>query len=175
MTMKERLLRGVAIDPETGCWNFGKGKNQNSYGNLRIGDRLNGERRQVGVHRLSYEIFIGEIPNGMFVCHKCDNRRCINPEHLFAGTCLENTLDMLSKGRSFNHHGTHNHRAKLTEDQVREIRGMYGSGKSKSAIAREYGVGSSQICKIISRKRWAYLDDQNESGSGTAGREKADG
>ena len=154
MTVKERLFKNIQIDKQTGCWNYGNISNPNSYGYITFGSRLDGSRKQIGAHRVSYQIFNGKIPDGMFVCHKCDNRHCVNPDHLFLGTCLDNTLDMLSKGRPFNHDGTHNHNAKLTESQVFEIRKEFMAGKTKSEIGREHGIGSSQICKIVSEKSW---------------------
>lgn len=92
-TLKEQLeLRGKR-DPETGCLNYRGWINTNGYGRIRIG------KKSCGAHRVAYEVFIGPIPEGMLVCHKCDNRRCIEPTHLFLGTHADNTQDMLQKGR----------------------------------------------------------------------------
>ena len=86
-----RLINNTTIDQ--GCWNWTAYKNNEGYGRLRAG----GEK--VLAHRLSYSIFKGEIAEGLFVCHTCDNPACINPEHLFLGTHQDNVSDCVAKGR----------------------------------------------------------------------------
>ena len=81
--------------PFSGCWLW-TGPSSDGYGDFRIGGK------RILAHRLSYELHIGPIPDGMFVCHKCDVRCCINPAHLFAGTSGDNALDMYAKGRDRN-------------------------------------------------------------------------
>lgn len=162
MQLKNKLLSNVKIDKSTGCWNYGNISNPDLYGYMRV--RTHGSTKYVGAHRISYEIFKGEIPSGMFVCHKCDNRHCVNPDHLFLGTCLQNTLDMLSKGRPFNHDGTHNAHSKLTNDQVIKIRALCAEGKTKSEVGRMFEIGSSQICKIVSRKSWKSVKESSHVG-----------
>jgi hypothetical protein len=87
-----RLKRGVAINPQSGCWEFSQ-RSTKGYGLIRFGGRKR------GAHRLSYETWVGPIPDGLFVLHRCDNRRCINPDHLFLGTARDNAVDMVRKGR----------------------------------------------------------------------------
>lgn len=95
-------------------------------------------------HREAYKEHYGEIPPGMLVCHKCDNRKCVNHEHLFLGTHADNTHDMLAKGRHVanNPTGSRHQRSVLTPEQVRAIR---LDGRSKSSIATAYGVSRSVI------------------------------
>ena len=107
----DRIRAKVSIDKRTDCWNW-TGATANGYGVLNFGG-------QVRAHRLAYETFVGPIPDGLLVCHRCDNPRCVNPGHLFVGTNSDNTRDMVSKGRQRNqitksqtanspHHGQEN-------------------------------------------------------------------
>lgn len=89
---KARIKSKVVVD-ENGCWKWQGYISQNGYGNSTL------KNKRIQAHRLSYLAFIGEIPGGLFVCHKCDVRDCVNPDHLFLGTHLDNMRDMVQKGR----------------------------------------------------------------------------
>lgn len=111
-------------------------------------------------HRAAWDETYGPIPNGMLVCHKCDNRICVRPSHLFLGTAYDNMQDMVSKGRCDNS-GERNGRAKLTEKQVREIRRLYTGTKrnnpdfvSQKELARRYGVNQTVISRIVRNDGW---------------------
>lgn len=105
-------------------------------------------------HRLSYTIFVGEIPPNMNVCHTCDNGLCVNPEHLFLGTQRDNVHDMENKKRS-NHPAGENHgRAKLTENDVEHIRANHANGLSQRELATAFGVTKTTIARIVKRKGW---------------------
>ncbi len=118
-----------------------------------------GKESNYAAHRLSYQIHAGEIPQGLSVLHSCDNPLCVNPEHLRAGTPLENTRDMISRGRGAVGPGEGNHQAKLTREQVIEIRESYRSGKaSQRYLAAKYGMGPSTISLIVRGKRWRNAD-----------------
>lgn len=92
-----RLLSKCEPDPNSGCWLWTAGLTTNGYGSTMI--RVQGKQYARRAHRLSYELHCGEIPDGMFVCHKCDTPACINPDHLFLGSPKDNVVDMIQKGR----------------------------------------------------------------------------
>jgi hypothetical protein len=112
----------------------------------------------IGVHRLSWILANGAIPDGMSVLHRCDNPPCVNPEHLFLGTQRDNNLDMRAKGREgrFDRKGEANGHAKLTLSQAREIRARYASGGiSQEALGRNYGIPQAHVSRIVLNRAWA--------------------
>lgn len=128
--------------------------NSTGYGSVRVGGKT------VGAHRLAYERAYGPIPDdvpgyhGMCVMHTCDNRRCVNPEHLKLGTHQDNMTDMYSKGRRPAPAGERNPSVKLTQEQVDYIR---SSNKSLRALAAELGVTYGHIGKIRRGELWPVL------------------
>ena len=104
-------------------------------------------------HRVAYHLFVGTIPDGLCVCHTCDNPPCVRPDHLFLGTTSENVRDALRKGHHFG-------RAKLSPDQVREIFRTAKRGVPRSTIAKKYGVCKGTISAIMQRRIWKYITDQ---------------
>lgn len=123
------------------CWEWTGAIADNGYGNLAL------PGRRVSAHRFSCELHTGSpIPSGMQVCHRCDNRRCVNPAHLFLGTHTDNMQDMVRKGR----HGRA--AAVLTPGMVREIRTSPEMGVT---LAKRFGVSKSAVSMIRSGKRWA--------------------
>lgn len=116
-------------------------------------------RKSIKVHRFSYQIHVGKIPDGLMVCHHCDNKLCVNPNHLFLGTADDNVQDMVAKGRQIK--GVSCHSAKLTEDDVREIRRRFkGWDKVNGGrpLAREFGVTDVTIRNIVYRKDWKHVE-----------------
>lgn len=106
-------------------------------------------------HRVAYEFHCGPIPDGMRVLHRCDNPPCINPDHLFLGTQAENVADMISKGRKVVLQGEGHGSAKLTKADVLAIRAARGSSSRQLAV--QYGVHSSQICRVRAGKKWGSV------------------
>lgn len=137
------------VDQRGGCWLWTGSRNQKGYGHFF--SRLNGEKHY-RAHRFSWAMHNGPIPDDMFVCHHCDNRWCVNPDHLFLGTTYENNHDTIRKGR--NNRGERAGGSKLTEDDVRAIRAMRGSD---TEIGRKYGIHPTHIARIRARERWAHV------------------
>lgn len=138
---------------DSGCWLWTGTTTVDGYGHFSVGSRSDGSRRMVRAHRVAWRLAHGKIPDGYLVLHKCDRPACVNPAHLFLGTHIENMADMRKKGRSLN--GRRNPNAKLTEDQVREIRHRYMSGgTTQKKLAAAYGVNQSMISKIVRGDNW---------------------
>lgn len=155
----ERVLEKVVRLPFSGCWIFMGATNSFGYGIVGTGARGMPNDR---AHRITYKYFHGEIPAGMFVCHKCDVPSCCNPDHLFVGTNQDNVRDMISKGRNSlpprNPHivGSVHPGAKLNEEQVAEIRKMYASGVVQQKLAEQFGVARQTISKVVNYKRFKH-------------------
>lgn len=116
--------------------------------------------RQVLAHRFSYEINVGPISNGLHVLHKCDNPRCVNPAHLFLGTNGDNIRDRMAKGRAGskpNLRGSRNHQARLSDDQVRELRKVKLTGGNIAAKAREFRVSVATAHRAANRVTWSHV------------------
>lgn len=138
------------------------------YGSFTIGSRTDGSRRTVQSHRFSYELFNGPIPDGMQVCHACDNRLCVNPAHLWLGSQRDNLQDAIAKGRWSPNgwrevhpegqlRGSQLYNAKLTEEQVVEIRMLHSQGVRFVKLARRFGVSPSAIRHIVIRRNWTHV------------------
>ena len=148
-TLKERFDEKW-VEDENGCWLWTSTIHRDGYGKFWY---LTG---QEPAHRMSYEIYIGIIPEGLNVLHKCDNRRCVNPEHLFLGSCDDNSKDMCAKMRQ--NHGDDVHTAVLTEEDVIEVRARHARGNiTFKDLAGQYGVCSSTMARAIQRVSWKHL------------------
>lgn len=131
-------------EPNSGCWLWLGYTDSVGYGMICLGGK-----KGVRAHRLSYEMAHGPVPEGLDVLHRCDTRSCVNPDHLFAGTHAQNMEDMRKKGRVA--HGEGHVRARLTADQVMQIR---CSTRTSRDLAREFGVNQSTISQAKARRSW---------------------
>ncbi|MEU4640849.1 HNH endonuclease signature motif containing protein [Micromonospora sp. NPDC023814] len=151
--LADRLFARL-VDRPSGCREWTGYVNTTGYGQISRGTGLG----LIGTHRAAWEIANGPIPEGMHVCHRCDNRLCCSPEHLFLGTPGDNIADMVAKGRARGAEGVTNHNAKLTAQQVAEIRERYlppakrGGGYRSNAqeLAREFGITRQYVTQLVS-------------------------
>lgn len=162
------------VDMSGSCWVWIASCAKNGYGAFKMPGKV------AYAHRISYELAYGTIPDGLLVCHTCDNKRCVRPEHLFLGTNADNMRDMAQKGRHYSHtkpdrlptgdrngartkperhaRGERGGKAKLTNTDVQAIRSEYDSGGiSHAALARRFGVCETSIRNIINRKTWTHI------------------
>lgn len=163
-TLQERFDEKHILDM-SGCWLWIAAVCSGGYG--CIGESKT--RRVLQAHRVSWELHCGPIPEGKWVLHKCDVRRCVNPEHLFLGTVKDNGADMAAKGRSnrgqkwkqknpgigFAVKGSDHHNSKLLESDVVEI---IKSEEKGIVLASKFGVSKSVISQIQNRKRWKHVE-----------------
>lgn len=150
--LAERFWRHVVKGD--GCWEWRAATNPSGYGTFGL-DR----DRMMPAHRFSWDLHFGQIPDGLYVCHHCDNPPCVRPDHLFLGTALANTQDMDRKGRRVakGAPGERNHNARLTEDDVRAIRSRRAAGETCRSLAADFGVSPPLISYIVSRKSWSHV------------------
>lgn len=150
--------------PASECWNWTGNVGLNGYGTVYCGKYLS------LAHRVSYTLFRGPITNGLYVCHKCDNPRCVNPSHFFLGTSRENIADASSKGRMPSG-GKHYRKLRpelipkgeatgvnrLTAQQVLEIRARIKAGEATGRVAERFDVAHGTIGHIVCRRTWKHI------------------
>jgi hypothetical protein len=150
MTMEERFWSKVR--KAEGCWVWA-GTMRGAYGTFSIGARSAG---QVGAHRMAWQLTNGPIAAGLFVCHRCDNPPCVNPDHLFLGTVQDNVADMVAKGRGVaaDRHGC----AKLTREQAQAVLDTYfAGGITIKETGRTLGVPRGTVRDIVCGRAWKEL------------------
>ena len=156
MKIEERFNAKWEPVTESGCWVWTAATSHNGYGVFGTGERENKQMRRA--HRLAYAAEFGPIPDGMQVLHKCDCRACVNPDHLFLGTPADNMIDKINKGRGSGPQGEAHPKAKLTEDDVREIRRRAAAGEMYKDLAAEFGIARSGVSEMVNRKTWRHVE-----------------
>jgi hypothetical protein len=164
-TPETRFLR--LVNKTSTCWLWKGTKSPSGYGCFSF------NVKRVRAHRWSYEHFIGPIPAEMVVCHSCDVRNCVNPEHLWIGTRTDNHRDMCRKRRHAGHvrgrgsksidelknyrRGSNHGRSRITEDDVLAIRDKLEKGSTLTSLAKSYGIHITSIFLIKHRKTWSHI------------------
>jgi hypothetical protein len=146
---RERFMRHV--DTKTGCWEWTGSKTFGGYGHARF------QGQEWRAHRVSFELFVGRIPDNLQVCHSCDNPPCVNPDHLFLGTAKENILDSVNKGRWNAPKGEQSYWSKLTDLDVLKIRALVDGGQSQKEIATQFKITQANVSAIKVRRTWKHL------------------
>lgn len=158
--IKNIFYSNAKVNPTTHCWEWIKHKDSDGYGQFRF------LTKYFQAHRFSFDLSKGDLPNHLLVCHSCDNPSCINPEHLFLGTPLTNTQDMIKKNRyhrgprkmNGSKDGSKNSYSKLIEADVVRIRELYGSGKfTQRMLAKKYKIGQSSISRMVNGITWDHV------------------
>lgn len=136
------------------CWEWTeKSPKPGEYGRFLI--YADGKSTAYLAHRFAYTMAYGYVPDDLLVCHSCDNRRCCNPRHLWVGTDQDNAQDMWSKGRG--QRGENHSYAKLTANQVLEMRSILQAGATQSKVADMYGVNRATVGDIYRRSTWKHI------------------
>jgi len=150
LTLEERFWSKVKKG--LGCWEWMAGREKNGYGMFHEKKFFYESR----AHRVAWKLTKGPIPKGLFVCHRCDNRGCVNPDHLFLGTPGDNSRDSKAKGR--NVFGSKVGSARLTEERVIELKKILQEGKyDQRQLAKMFGVGQSTISRVNMNQSWRHL------------------
>lgn len=155
-TMPERFWIKVNRTEADKCWLWTAAitrgpRNVCNYGHFV----LNGRHEKA--HRVAYMLTHGSIPTGKLILHTCDNPLCCNPAHLYAGTQVNNMQDRKNRGRQNYRVGSRHGRAKLTEEQVKEIRALKAKGELQYRLAERYGVSAFTLSLIVRRKIWKHI------------------
>jgi len=152
-TLEERFWEKVDKKSDSKCWEWTASLRSDGYGQLHY--IQDGRRYCLPAHRLSWSIHFKEVPHGKQVLHRCDNPKCVNPNHLFLGTNEDNRQDMVNKKRHM--FGEKHISAKLKETNILYIRRAYTNGRSLSALAREFDVYPSTIERVVKERTWRHI------------------
>ncbi len=150
ITREEAFNNSISINKETDCWEW-TGQLKEGYGCFSF------QGKEKLVHRVMYERHKGAIPPKHNICHSCDNPKCVNPKHLWLGTQADNILDMIKKGRDRKAFGEKNHAAKITEDDVKNIRLKYKEGMNMSSISRLLNFPYPIVLRVCKNETWKHV------------------
>ena len=152
--LQQRFDEKYMPAPNTGCWLW-LGYLTCGYGRFKVHEPGGMVARPA--HRISYQLHVGPIPAGMDILHACNEPSCVNPAHLRPGTDIENTADKMKAGRQARIIGTAHSRSKLTDSLVMTLRARHGAGETGSALAREVGVSSSVMSRVLRGLNWRHV------------------
>jgi hypothetical protein len=142
-----------------GCWLYSSSTNR-GYAHVSLFGRA------IYAHRASWILAHGEIPPGMQVCHRCDVRHCVNPDHLWLGTAAENIADRDAKGRHRPVNGERHGSVKLTDAQIAELRARASAGEQQRSLATAYGIAESYVSRIVRGVRRAEETRHDDRAAG---------
>ena len=142
---KNRFYSKILLPNINGCMEW-QGALRRGYGAFHF--QIKGKNKIIPAHRFSYKLFIGNIPNNKIICHKCDNRRCVSPEHLFLGTHKKNSQDMVNKGRNFDQRGEKNCNFKINYNIKNEVKFLLKLGKPGYFIASKLNISQASVSRI---------------------------
>ena len=148
-----RFWSGAEITSADSCWVWKRKTGKRGYGQTSV--YQNRKSRTALAHRVAWQLTYGEIPEGMHVCHRCDNPSCVNPSHLFLGSPFVNVHDMITKGRRVLVRGESSPNSKLTIDQVRWIRA--NSDRSTGELARQLAISRQSVRDVIAGRTWKHV------------------
>lgn len=148
---KDRFWAKVQVCGNNECWPWMAHRDKDGYGNVKVKNTAH------RAHRISFIIANGFLSLGLFVLHKCDNPCCVNPKHLWAGTCMDNAQDLVRKKRGI--HGERQHSSKLNPRAVRKIRNLYRQRiiPSQRKLAAKFGVCRRSVIKILRGVTWKHV------------------
>lgn len=152
---REYIEKWSIPEPNSGCWLWLGGAHGVRKTRPRIETRRDGVVSVELAYRAAYRVFVGSIPEKLFVCHHCDNPMCVNPDHLFIGSHKDNMKDMREKRRQAK--GDRVHLAKLSEDDVKRIRELRPKRRFTSQVARELGLSYQAVWLVLTGKTWGWL------------------
>lgn len=164
MPLEFRFWEKVEKRGPNECWWWRGASSVKQYGHIGVkcpGGPVAGTYKIVKAHRVSWELHFGPIPNGLLVCHKCDNKKCVNPAHLYLGTVADNNRDARERGLwrpGRPTRGEASARAKLTSKEVKSIKIKLKAGHKARGLARQFGVTESAIYMIKVGKNWAHIN-----------------
>lgn len=136
------------VDRSRACWEWTAARDANGYGVFHYADG-----RRVLAHRWSYEHHVGPIPDGLWVRHQCDNPPCVNPEHLLVGTPMDNSRDMVRRGRTNPLRNERSPMTKLSDEQVAAVRAAVAGGALQKDVAAQFGVHPAHVSRIVNWRR----------------------
>lgn len=152
--LEERFWDQVKkTDDAESCWEWTGSGNAKGYGHIFGGT----ERGSLRANRVAWELAHGPIPDGMLICHKCDNPKCCRADHLFLGTYDANNKDRARKGRSNNDKGEDHYAALMTTQKVLELRDRFAKGEKVRDLAKAFGIAHQTASKIARRKSWKHI------------------